>query len=498
MLGALLDTIAEYGLALPHSPVWQGVSVAGLISTGAHGSGMWGKGSAAHDYVVGMRLIVPAAEEEGYARIVDLHEGDEDLNAARLSLGVLGAISTVTFQLEPMFKRSTRIEVKADESLDSELLQFAKGHEFGEISWYPATGKVLLKLEDRVSVETEGEGAYQSSGFGKLEVDRVEGLRKQLEAAEDRRSFKEFCREEPMVVRSRQSLGDDRVNHGATFTGYPVVGLNHKMQTSGGCEEEYPVLIPVITPTGMDLHPSSVHLHTLVSDDGEVEEGFTVIEEDQKLVTCMWNPLIKGLFHFHTSISIPVSKLKDAIAEIKKLRDVASERMCSLVYSNGIWIRFLSSSKAYLGESTKAAVFEMMYYRARDPSTPRLHEDVFEEIEQMLLNKFGGRPHWGKNRNLAFENMHSRTRAMAKFLEVRQRFDPSGLFSSEWTDAILGIQSSAAQGVQTFQEHCALEGLCVCKEDSHCHPAKGYFCRPGHVYEEARVCAYDEKQAASF
>eukprot|EP00250_Pteridium_aquilinum_P021762 c25216_g1_i1 orf=206-2071(-) len=487
MLRDLLDKIAEYGLALPHTPYWQGISVAGMISTGAHGSSMWGKGSAPHDYVVGIRLIVPATEEEGYAKVIDLAEEDEDLDAARLSLGVLGAISMVTFQLEPMFKRSVTVEIRGDEGLEDEILQFAEEHEFGGLTWYPASRKALFKLDGRVSVETQGDGAFNMPPLKEMEVGHIESLRSALEASEERQNMNEICEAENAAVTFRHSSGDGLVNVGTTFTGYPVVGFNHKLQTSGGCERE---ASPTITPTRLDFNPPNEHHQQLKEDTFEQN---LVLLETQKLLTCNWNPLIKkGFFFFNTAISIPTSRVRDAILEIKKLRDVDPQAICSVGVIGGIFMRFQTKSKAYLGEPTSSIMFDFLYYRSKEPHTPRSNQDVFEEIEQILVNKLGGKPHWGKNRDLVFDGMHTRTLAMDKFLEVMKKFDPLSLFSSEWSNAILGVGLSS-HNVHTFQDHCALEGLCVCREDSHCHPTKGYYCRPGRVYKEARVCRYEKE-----
>nr|ADE76620.1 unknown [Picea sitchensis] len=313
---------------------------------------------------------------------------------------------------------------------------------------------VMYRKDDREPVSSDGNGVNDFIGFQPTSKKALTTIRKIEEIAEATNKAGVKCSiskiEFDMIIKSGTGLKND----GHKFLGYPVIGYQNDMQSSGSC---------------------------LASADD---------------TACPWDPRIKGIFFFEIGIGINISKIGPFLSDVKKLRDkISRNSFCGVELYNGFLMRYVKASSAYLGKQEDSVEIEITYYRSKDPSTPRLYEDVLEEIEQMALMKYGALPHWGKNRNLAFDGVLKKYNKYEAFLQVKSKYDPQGLFSNEWTDGVLEI---GQVGVIIKKDGCALEGLCVCSEDKHCAPDKGYFCKSGRVYKEARVCRRQEEVEPSF
>uniref|UniRef100_A0A0D3FUM1 L-gulonolactone oxidase n=1 Tax=Oryza barthii TaxID=65489 RepID=A0A0D3FUM1_9ORYZ len=454
VLRDLIREAAAAGLALLHSPYWSGVTVGGALATGAHGSSLWGKGSAVHEYVVGMRIVTPAPASEGFAVVRELAADDPDLDAAKVSLGVLGIISQVTLALEPQFKRSVKFVKRDDADIAEKVAVWGRLHEFGDMVWLPGQRQVIYREDNRVNISTPGDGLNDYFGFRAQPTLSMVGARVIDEWLEENPMYTDTarCLASCAVTKMFDLLAYGFTNDGATFTGYPVVGYQHRIQSSGSCM-------------------------------GSLEE-----KDDGLLLTttCPWDRRTRGVFAYNVAFTVPLSRAPAFVADVSRLRDLDPAAFCQIDAKMGVLVRYVAASSAYLGKAEDSVDFDVTYYRSRARGAPRAHADVFDEVEQMALRGHGGVPHWGKNRNAAFDGAIARYPNAGEFLRVKDRFDPEGVFSSEWSDRVLGVGGASPAIVG---DGCAMEGLCVCSDDSHCAPELGYFCRPGKVFTEARVCS---------
>ncbi|RWW64665.1 hypothetical protein BHE74_00028084 [Ensete ventricosum] len=359
----------------------------------------------------------------------------------------------VTLSLEPSFKRSITYSFHHDDSFQDRLLDVARKHEFADLTWFPSQHKVAFRFDDRVPSNASGDGINDFIGFRPSLMAVSAAIRAtgkshchQISRALAPRVLQSltrfFCDAEKGYEESRNSRGKcvtaaaelayrrlaaNGLKNNRIFTGYPVVGRQGKMQTSGSCQHS---------------------------------------PEADSLSMCAWDPRSKGLFFYETTAIFSPPKFMDFIHDVMQLRDLKPENFCGVDNYNGFLIRFIKKSDALLGQPEDSIVLDFNYYRADDPSTPRLNQDVWEEVEQMAFMKHGARPHWAKNRRVAFLGVHRKYPGFSNFLAAKNQSDPRGMFQNPWWDVVV-----SAQGSNTGNG-CALEGQCICAEDKHCSPTR--------------------------
>ncbi|MCD4534880.1 FAD-binding protein [Nocardioides sp. cx-169] len=122
-------------------------TLAGAISTGTHGTGGVAAGLAAQ--VVGLELVTGTGE---VLRATE-RENPDVLAVARVGLGALGILTTVTFRVEPLFLlEATEQPMRWDEALAGFDQMTAESHHV-DMYWFPHSDRMLTKRNDRLDAD---------------------------------------------------------------------------------------------------------------------------------------------------------------------------------------------------------------------------------------------------------------------------------------------------------------------------------------------------------
>ena len=145
ILGDFLEAIEAVGWCIPCLPDINTITIGGALATGTHGT----SGKLLSEYMIECTLVLADGS------IKTITEEDDLMDAVRVSLGMLGVMSTITFKCE----KSYTLHVKERPEKDSEWLPKIKSrlkeHDFLRILWLPHTDKGYVITGDKIKPDTK-------------------------------------------------------------------------------------------------------------------------------------------------------------------------------------------------------------------------------------------------------------------------------------------------------------------------------------------------------
>jgi L-gulono-1,4-lactone dehydrogenase len=319
-------------------------TVAGAISTSTHGTGINLTGLGA--MVVALRII----GADGAVYDCDATTNAEIFHAARVGLGALGLLSTVTLAVVPAFNLVAVNEPLRVDAVLADLDRHIAENDHFEFYWVPHTGWALTKRNNRTTASLAPPPRLKHWWDSTV----MENY-----------AFGALCR----IGRAKPSL---------------IPKLSKALPSTGRVEY--------------------------------IDQSYKVFASER---------LVK---FYEMEYSIPIAAAAEALNRVR-----AFVKESGLVLNFPVEVRFTNGddvplSTGYGDQRCYIAVhvFQGMEYR-----------QYFEGVEA-IMNDYAGRPHWGKLHFQSVDTLAPRYPEWAAFGAVRNRLDPSRMFSNAYLDRVLG------------------------------------------------------------
>ncbi|WP_438971971.1 D-arabinono-1,4-lactone oxidase [Polaribacter sp.] len=145
ILKDVLEAIESVGWCIPCLPDINTITIGGALATGTHGT----SGKLLSEYMVACKLILADGT------IKTITQEDELMNAVKVSLGMLGVMSTITFQCEPIYTLHVKERPENDNEWLPKIKSRLKEHDFLRILWLPHTSKGYVITGDKIDKNKE-------------------------------------------------------------------------------------------------------------------------------------------------------------------------------------------------------------------------------------------------------------------------------------------------------------------------------------------------------
>jgi FAD binding domain/D-arabinono-1,4-lactone oxidase len=148
--------LERFGLCMPWNVVLENVRVAGIVSTGTHGSGQ--TTATVGDLVEALEVV----DSAGRLRVLSEETVDaEVMSAARLGLGLFGVIARVKLRVVPIARVRQTDQRLAASAVLGKIAELVRAHDSVELYWFPFNSDVWMRTVDR----TDAPRTFQGHGF---------------------------------------------------------------------------------------------------------------------------------------------------------------------------------------------------------------------------------------------------------------------------------------------------------------------------------------------
>lgn len=145
ILGELLEAIEAVGWCIPCLPDINTITIGGALATGTHGT----SGKLLCEYMTACTLVLADGS------IKEITDKDELMDAVRVSLGMLGVMSTITFKCETEYTLHVKERPESDSEWLPKIKERLKIHDFLRILWLPHTDKGYVITGDKIDPNKE-------------------------------------------------------------------------------------------------------------------------------------------------------------------------------------------------------------------------------------------------------------------------------------------------------------------------------------------------------